>query len=313
MDPNRLRRLVESDFAAGSRSTRVAVEQEHLVVDLATGEAVHPDRVREAIAGRAYAELVSFEPGGQVELSLHPATSACALADELRTTTHLLRQDLESHGIGLLDGATTSRWTPRFSHSPRYGAMERHFDSLGTAGRRMMRATASTQVCLDRWPGRAGLEQWRVLLLAGPFLAAAVCHSDRLATWLEVDPTRTAFDGRLLHGDDPVTAYVDLARRATPFVRGERAHLTTLFPPVRPRSGYLEVRFPDARPAHQVQPLVSGLAALLYDDQRRAAALTSLQRERSRIEAHWAAAAARSLDPERGLRLLGLSRTVAAA
>ena len=56
---------------------------------------------------------------------------------------------------------------------PRYLAMQRHFDSIGPAGRRMMRRTASTQVCLDWWPGAAGLEQWRLLNLAGPFLAAA--------------------------------------------------------------------------------------------------------------------------------------------
>lgn len=79
--------------------------------------------------------------------------------------------------------------------SPRYVAMQRHFDTIGPAGRRMMRATASTQICLDRWPGAAGLEQWRVLQLAGPFLAAAYARStgpdSRLATWLAVDPGRT--------------------------------------------------------------------------------------------------------------------------
>jgi glutamate--cysteine ligase len=313
MDRTHLRRLVEADFAARSRSTRVAVEQEHLVTDLATGDAVSPDRVREAIAGRSYAEVVSFEPGGQVELSLLPVGSPAALGSDLLATTRRLRRDLEAHGIGLLAGATTDRETPRFRRSARYDAMERHFDSLGPAGRRMMRATASTQVCLDWWPGRAGLEQWRVLLLAGPFLAAAVCGSERLATWLEVDSSRTAFDARLLHADDPVAAYVDLAVRATPFVTGEREHLSTLFPPVRPRAGYLEVRFPDALPAHEVGALVAGLAALLYDDERRGATLTSLQGEQPRLEDHWAAAATHCLDPERGLSLLGLSRTVVAA
>ena len=68
-----------------------------------------------------------------------------------------------------------------------------------------MRRTASTQVCLDWWPGRAGIEQWRALNLAAPFLAARFARSSgprsRLATWLAVEPARTAFDGRLLRGD----------------------------------------------------------------------------------------------------------------
>ena len=152
---------------------------------------------------------------------------------------------------------------PRFLHSPRYDAMERHFDSVGPAGRRMMRATASTQICLDWWPGRTGLEQWRVLLLAAPFLAAATARCtgprSRLATWLEVDPSRTAFDDRLLRGDDPVAAYADFAAGATAFADGGvDEHLSTLFPPVRPRGRYLEVRFPDARPAADVAPLADG-------------------------------------------------------
>ena len=114
---------------------------------------------------------------------------------------------------------------PRQLDSPRYVAMQRHFDSIGPAGRRMMRRTASTQVCLDWWPGTAGLEQWRLLNLAGPFLAAAFARpgSERLATWLAVDPSRTAFDGRLLRGDDPVAAYAGFAAGATAFVGRRRS------------------------------------------------------------------------------------------
>ena len=153
--------------------------------------------------------------------------------------------------------------------------MQRHFDSIGPAGRRMMRRTASTQVCLDWWPGGAGLEQWRLLNLAGPFLAAAFARpgSDRLATWLAVDPSRTAFDGRLLGGDDPVAAYAEFAAGATAFVEPGEQHLTTLFPPVRPRGRYLEVRFPDVQEDEDIGTLVAVLAALLYDDTCRAEAL----------------------------------------
>lgn len=306
MDRTEIRSEVAAVFAArSSRSVRVAVEQEHFVVDLVRGRTVRPQRVRDAVAGRWYAELVSFEPGGQVELSMPPAASPATLALDLRRATRALTADLAGHGLALVAAPECDLDVPRRLHSARYDAMERHFDTIGPAGRRMMRATASTQVCLDWWPGPRGIEQWQVLLLAAPFIAAATCPSGRLSTWLSVDPARTAFDDRLL-GDDPVAAYSDFAASAHAFVTGGAAeHLTTLFPPVRPRAGYLEVRFPDARPADRVEPLVSGLAALIYADERRATALRQLRGEHDRLGDLWRAAAEGRLCPDRGNGLLG--------
>jgi gamma-glutamylcysteine synthetase len=321
MNPSSIRNRVPSLFARGSRSTTaVGVEQELFAMEFLGGGPISPTRIGNAIHGRDYAEWVSFEPGGQVELSLPVAATAAAAASQLERVTSALAADLMPAGIVLAATPVRSQdlAVPRFLHSSRYDAMERHFDSVGPAGRRMMRATASTQICLDWWPGRKGLEQWRVLLLAAPFLAAATARGtgprSRLATWLEVDPSRTAFDGRLLHGDDPVAAYADFAAGAAAFVDGGVAdHLSTLFPPVRPRGHYLEVRFPDARPAADVAALAEGLARLVYDDDLRRTALGSQAGQEARLAAHWAAAAAGVLDPDIGWRLLGwMDRAVAA-
>jgi glutamate--cysteine ligase len=172
--------------------------------------------------------------------------------------------------------------------------MQAHFDTIGPAGRRMMRCTASTQLCLDWWPGRAGLEQWRVLLLAGPFLAAAYARSagpdSRLATWLAVDPGRTAFDDRLLRGTDPVAAYADFARHAIRFT-GPGEHLSTLFPPVRPRGRYLEVRFLDVQPVERVGQLTRLLTTLVYDDDVRRRSLATLEPSLRHLGALWESAA----------------------
>jgi len=139
--------------------------------------------------------------------------------------------------------------------------------------------------------GQAGIEQWRVLNLAGPFLAARFNRSDRLATWLEVDPARTAFDDRLLHGD-PVASYTAFAAGATVFVDGPAGHLSTLFPPVRPRGTYLEVRFLDALPPQDVERAIAVLQNLMYDDVRRRDVLRRLP------AGLWSAAAAGELDQE---------------
>lgn len=290
MDPRELRPVVAGLFAQGRRRTvRVAIEQEY-VVAAADGGVVPIDEVRRAAAGSLAAPYLGFEPGGQVELSLPPSHEPVR---DLRVLTADLRRRLP--GVTLRPIPVDSRReVPLQLTSPRYVAMQRHFDRIGPAGRRMMRRTASTQICLDWWPGRAGLEQWRVLNLAGPFLAARFNRSDRLATWLAVDPARTAFDDRLLRGDDPVASYTAFAAAATVFVEGAAGHLSTLFPPVRPRGTYLEVRFLDALPVPAVERAVAMLGELMYDDVHRRKAL----RELPCTEGLWRAAADGILEQE---------------
>ena len=257
------------------------------------------ERVRRAARGAVAAAYLGFEPGGQVELSLPCAASAAEAARMLAEATGDLRRRLAVAGMGLHAVAVDRRpeqEVPLQLTSPRYVAMQRHFDTIGPAGRRMMRRTASTQVCLDWWPGADGLEQWRVLNLAAPFLAAAFARcvgpESRLATWLEVDPGRTAFDGRLLRGDDPAAAYVDLAVGATVFVAGCPVdHLTTLFPPVRPRGRYLEARFADVQDDDGVRRLTAVLSTLMYDDATRRRTLRALEPEVPRLAEHWRRAA----------------------
>jgi gamma-glutamylcysteine synthetase len=294
METKELRPLVAGLFARGRRrTTRIAVEQEFLVADTTTGAAVPIERVRQAARTAHAAPYVSFEPGGQLELSLPCAQDP---AGALRAFTEDLQRHLDTAGIKLDASPCDLRpehEVPLQLTSPRYVAMHRHFDTIGPAGRRMMRRTASTQVCLDWWPGTAGVEQWRVLNLAGPFLAASFARSSgpdsRLTTWLRTDPARTGFDDRLLRGD-PVTAYAEFAAAAKVFVTGGPAdHLTTLFPPVRPRGAYLEVRFLDAQQPAEVSHVITALANLMYDDDLRHRILRQL--EPSHLAEHWQAAA----------------------
>jgi glutamate--cysteine ligase len=288
MDTRELHPVVAGLFARGRRRTvRVAIEQEY-VVAAADGGVVPIDEVRRAAAGSPAAPYVSFEPGGQLELSLPPSLDPVR---DLRLLTADLRRRLAGISLQAIP-VDPRREVPLQLTSPRYVAMQRHFDRIGPAGRRMMRRTASTQICLDWWPGQAGIEQWRVLNLAGPFLAARFNRSDRLATWLAVDPARTAFDDSLLRDDDPVASYTAFAAGATAFVDGPVGHLTTLFPPVRPRGTYLEVRFVDAH--EPVERAVGVLRRLMYDDAHRRDVLRRLPCS----EGLWRAAADGVLDQE---------------
>jgi glutamate--cysteine ligase len=95
-----------------------------------------------------------------------------------------------------------------------------------------------------------------------------------------MDPCRTAYDGRLLDIANPVGAYLAFAAAAPRLPIPETAdptyHLSTLFPPVRPRAGYLEVRYLDAQPVHRFGEVVAAVAHLLYDQRARRDALDLL-------------------------------------
>jgi glutamate--cysteine ligase len=306
----------------GRRTLGVGIEQELLTRDAVDGRPVRIDRVRRAIAGSSYEQWTGFEPGGQVELSLPCFPSVAALGHAWPRIIRELREDSARVGV-LLDADPVDTRSPDEVplqlESPRYLGMQRHFDRIGPAGRRMMRRTASTQVCLDWWPGRDGWEQWRLAQLAGPFLAAVLARSSgsgsRLSTWLAVDPSRTAFDDRLLHAGDPVRAYAAFAAGAcvfgmpgslepdqpTPFAKWAATgragaadvahHLSTLFPPVRPRGRYLEVRFLDAQPDDLVVPTTALLSRLLHDDDARVRALRVVSDAEGQLADLWKLAA----------------------
>lgn len=241
---------------------------------------------------------ISFEPGGQIEFSAAPGTSLSALVSVLQRAVTALADAADSAGIELLsvgvDPLTPVEATRLELDAHRYRAMQRHFDTIGCSGRRMMRQTASMQICVD--VGDTPLARWRLLNALTPLLAAVFANSSlydgatsgfqsfRRQIWASLDPARTGVaPPDTTTPDDylefalgaPAFLIADTARPARPArealsdgaMSSEqwRAHLTTLFPEVRPR-GYFEVRTVDAlRPAWYAAPLVF-LSGLVLDE-----------------------------------------------
>jgi glutamate--cysteine ligase len=174
----------------------------------------------------------------------------------------------------------------------------------GGPGREMMAATAALQVNLDAgpaegWGSRLALIRSLVPVLvavsaSSPYLAgrASGWHSMRQETWYGIDPGRTD----PITAGEPAEAWADYALAApVMLVRDGEAlrpvdgrvpfagwladpapigrpvtvadldyHLTTLFPPVRPR-GYVEIRCLDALP-DRWWPALAALTVTLVDD-----------------------------------------------
>ena len=191
--------------------------------------------------------------------------------------------------------------------------MQDAFDRVGPDGRRMMRLTASLQIAVDLLPGRAGWEQWVVANLAGPALTAAYANSP----WLDGRPAGIAgARTRIWQGADlrapattvAISTWTTRSARTPPSPRRRarlpipesadpRYHLSTLFPPVRPRGGYLEIRYLDAQPLDRIGEVVGTVDRLLNDPATRRAALELLRPRAGDLAAAWSAAAA-GVSPE---------------
>jgi len=286
-----------------------------------------------ALADPAFRDLArpTLEPGGQLELSPGPQASMGALVEVVERCLARVHDEADGAGasIDLCGTRPTRVRVPLRLRTPRYLAMQDLFDRVGPDGRRMMRSTDSLQVCVDLLPGVGGTEQWLVANLAGPPLAAAFANSphldgrlttrpgNRTAIWCGVDLSRTGYDGRHLDADDPVRAYLAFAARAARLPIPEAAdaayHLTTLFPPVRPRGGYLEVRYLDAQPRHRIGEVIGIVATLLQESTARREALELLRPRLGDEPRLWAEAAeGRSADAADLLAIVARRQAVAA-
>ncbi|WP_329376654.1 ergothioneine biosynthesis glutamate--cysteine ligase EgtA [Streptomyces sp. NBC_01351] len=295
----------------------VGAELEWLVLDAEQpGQPLLPERLRAAHAAARALPLgsrVTVEPGGQLELSSPPAESLTACVDGLQADLTAVRAALLDRGL-LLRGLGHDPRRPyrRLLSSPRYDAMEAYFDRTGPAGRAMMCASASVQVCVDAGheePGVLGYgRRWRLAHLLGAVLVAAFANSpahegpyagwrcSRQGVWsdldsrralappLEAEPragwTRQALDTEVMcvrsYDGEPWTAprgttFRDWLRAdgppglRTPTAEDLDYHLTTLFPPVRPR-GHLELRMIDAQPGDDGWLVPVAVVHALFDD-----------------------------------------------
>lgn len=290
---------------------RVGVEAEWIVHDRADPcRRIALDEAAEA-AGGGYGGRISFEPGGQVEISSRPHLDAMGAVDATAVDLAVLESRLATAGLGLSDcGRDTWRTPQRVLRLPRYAAMERYFVGGGAReaedGPTMMCTTASVQVNLSLGGDEASIEaRWRNAALLGPVLAAAFANSplgpdgptgwksSRLASWFAIDTSRTApvacggagaadawtryvLDARVMfvrrRDDDYVVQHDPLTfaewmrdghHLGHPTADDLAYHLTTLFPPVRPR-GWLELRMIDM-PGRQWWPVPVLVADVLID------------------------------------------------
>ena len=291
--------------ALPSTGPTVGAEVEWLVVD-STDAGARPsvEDLQELLGTVEFpgGSRLTYEPGGQLELSGPPGCTAVEAVDPIRADFAAVEQALASRGWRV-DGRAYDdrREARRVNGLARYGEMEKWFSEGGwSTAPEMMCNTAAVQVNLG-----CGLDPaltWkRANRMAAPLAAAFAASPDRdwascrLKAWAGLDPSRTRSAFSTGNPVDDWTAYAMSAKAMLrqgadgimripcgpsfaewvegvalpdepPTLADFDLHLSTLFPPVRLK-GWIELRVFDL-PSHDDWPVpVAVTAALLTGDE----------------------------------------------
>ena len=242
---------------------------------------------------------LSFEPGGQLEISSAPAPTASQVIDSTQALVKILREAMSSVGIELLargvDPFNGVEAVPLQLHRDRYTGMTRYFDSIGPSGVQMMRQTAALQINLER--GGDPQSRWRLLNGLAPIVVALFANSKQYAgkatgwasyrarLWRTLDPSRTgiiydeahyverylrfALDAIAMRGGNDGAGYRPFrVWMSEPAISRDDwlFHLSTLFPEVRPKE-FFELRSADTIEPDALAAPVVFVTGLIYDDE----------------------------------------------
>jgi glutamate--cysteine ligase len=242
---------------------------------------------------------LSFEPGGQLEISSAPAPTASQVIDSTQALVKILREAMSNVGIELVaqgvDPFNDIKEVPLQLRRDRYTGMTRYFDSIGPSGVQMMRQTAALQINLER--GGDPKSRWRLLNGLAPIVVALFANSKQYARkptgwasyraqlWRTLDPSRT---GIIYDDAHHIERYLGFALDAIAMRGGKNGagyrpfrdwmsepvtsrddwlfHLSTLFPEVRPKE-FFELRSADTIEPDALAAPVVFVTCLVYDDE----------------------------------------------
>ena len=149
---------------------------------------------------------VTFEPGGQIELSGAPLCSVHETCSEVNSHLSEVKEVSERLGIGLIGLGFDPRWRREdipWMPKRRYQLMREYMPTRGNLGLDMMIRTATVQVNLDFSSEADMVQKLRVSLALQPIATAIFANSPlhegvpsgfssyRSHVWTDTDPDRT--------------------------------------------------------------------------------------------------------------------------
>lgn len=183
-------------------------------------------------------ELVSLEPGGQLEFATRPHRSLKAAREEVLQFATALRAASLPEGLdfwALGQQPFVNRDTAPHMPKPRYDHMRRYLGARGARALDMMHLTGSVQCTVDFQSEQNLVDKVRTAARVSPFLSALVAASPfsggkangfqsvRYQIWLETDDERCGIWPEMLDDEGfRMHRYVQRTLRAPPmfFMRG---------------------------------------------------------------------------------------------
>ena len=241
---------------------------------------------------------ISIEPACQLEISIYPKESP----EEIREIYDGFRAVVEpifvSRGYRLCESGVfplveNGEMSP--GHLPlipkdRYHRMDEHFKETGERGRYMMRATASTQVCIDFSSEEDAMKKLRVLQKLSPLLSLIAENKSGIGTgkqwkkhllrnqiWRDVDPVRCGYlEGSVGTGylfeeyAKYLDSHSDILFRGKGLPEGEISkedieHLISVYFPMVRLKKYLEFRAADSMPIARAIGFSMLIKKLMYE------------------------------------------------
>ncbi len=229
---NNVDSIVDYIESGASSSKNVGLELEHFVCNDEYQMISYPEmaeclaEICEKVNGQAFIldgsiygifcddYNISIEPACQLEISIYPKETPEEIYDIYNGFRQICEPVFVSRGYQLLEkgvfplienGDMTADEMPLIPKE-RYRFMDEHFKKTGNRGRYMMRATASTQVCIDFSSEEDAMKKLRVLQKLAPILSLIAENKNGIGTgekwkthllrnqiWREVDPVRCGY------------------------------------------------------------------------------------------------------------------------
>ncbi len=229
---NRVESIVKYIASGATSLQRVGLELEHFIYndeyEMISYEEMAQclEEICEKAGGQAFRQdgqifgifcmdyNISIEPSCQLEISIYPKESPQEIMDSYEQFRAVCEPIFVSRGYRLSESGVfplveNGKLSPDnlpLIPKDRYRRMDEHFKGTGAHGRYMMRATASTQVCIDFSSEEDAMKKLRVLEKLAPILSLIAenksgigsgkewkKHLLRNQIWRDVDPVRCGY------------------------------------------------------------------------------------------------------------------------
>lgn len=329
---NRIDSIVNYIKTGATDQQRVGLELEHFICNDEYEMISYPEmaecleEICEKAGGKAFRQggriygifcmdyNISIEPACQLEISIYPKETPREIQEIYEDFRAVCEPIFVSRGYRLL-GTGVFPLVENGDMSPsdlplipkdRYRRMDEHFKATGGHGRYMMRATASTQVCIDFSSEEDAMKKLRVLQKLSPILSLIAENKSGIGTgkewkkhllrnqiWRDVDPVRCGYlEGSVSTGYSFekyarfLEAHAEIQFRGSDKAAGEGfgsasvaaglskedistediEHLISVYFPMVRLKKYLEFRAADSMPVERAIGFAMLIKMLMYEE-----------------------------------------------